>query len=160
VVGYEGIYEVSDCGRLRSYKRSTVYILEPYSSRQGYLFVSLSNSDKQRKRWAVHRLVLLAFVGEPPIGQGHGAHRDGDRKNNRIGNLSWLSAKENMADRYIHGTDPRGGRNPFAKLTESQVIDIRARVDSGQPAKAVAAQYGVNVFTVLAVHRRRSWAHI
>jgi len=100
VVGYEGGYEVSSFGRVRSYiqeRRGTLltepHILKCRLNHSGYLFVSLHN-DRGKKRKLVHRLVLEAFVGPCPEGYGT-SHLDETKTNNHIENLKWATCKEN-----------------------------------------------------------------
>jgi HNH endonuclease len=57
-----------------------------------------------RPIYSVHKLVLRAFVGEPPSNEYWVAHNDGNKDNNRIGNLRWSTPKENQADKHLHGT--------------------------------------------------------
>lgn len=111
VVGYEGIYQVSDLGRVKSLARVVSYphtgyhsvrerILQP--TYNDYYRVKLSKNGVRTTR-PIHRLVLLTFVGEPA--QGHEAcHNDGNSRNNRLANLRWDSRLSNRQDAVIHGT--------------------------------------------------------
>lgn len=113
VVGYEGYYEVSNHGRLRSLDR-IVYAgqgrtrrhsggnLNPAKGDTGYLEVRLSREGKS-KIHKVHRLVLAAFVGPCPPGM-EGCHNDGDRMNANLDNLRWDTRVGNFADKELHGT--------------------------------------------------------
>lgn len=93
VVGYEGLYEVSNTGEVRSlfrYKK----LLKPTVARNGYCAVELFK-NKKRKRILVHRLVALAFIPNPdnlPMVN----HKDETRDNNCVENLEWCTAKYNM----------------------------------------------------------------
>lgn len=97
---YAGIYEVSDCGRIRNSGTGTVRRLG--TRKTGYLFVTLSRRSHKRS-FLVHRLVLLAFAGEPPAGT-EACHRDGDPANNVLSNIYWGTRSENMLDQVRHGT--------------------------------------------------------
>ena len=110
VVGYEGLYEVSDAGRVRSLDRQIAHegrgrrymrgrVLSQSAMRNGYLKVGLPGGNA-----LVHRLVLTAFVGPCPSGM-EGCHNDGDRSNNRLDNLRWDSRKENNLDAVVHRTN-------------------------------------------------------
>lgn len=115
VVGWEGLYEVSDQGRVRSLPREvnnrwgttcrrSGRLLAPVARKDGYLHVTLYDSGKQRHR-PIHVLVLEAFVGPRP--DGHVAcHWDGDRRNASLGNLRWDTPAANSADMIRHGTVP------------------------------------------------------
>ena len=109
VVGYEGRYEVSNLGRVRSVDRqvkvrnqygftgSRVYpgkVLTPVHGRGDYLMLHLSK-DNKATNFSVHRLVAFAFVPNPD-NKPHIDHIDGDRHNNLPENLRWCTCKENI----------------------------------------------------------------
>jgi hypothetical protein len=102
VVGYEGLYEVSDAGRVRSLPRNTTSgkILKPTPRTKGHLAVSLHNMG--RKSVAVHKLVLEAFVGPAPVGM-ECCHNDGIPSNNVLSNLRWGTKSSNALDQVKHG---------------------------------------------------------
>ena len=97
VVGYEGLYEVSDRGRVRSLKGS----LFKQSECNGYFRVKLKG-----KTFSTHRLVLASFKPHHPPGKNLVLHGNGNPGDNRLENLRWGDQKENMADRRRHGNDP------------------------------------------------------
>lgn len=122
VPGHEGLYEVSDFGRIRSIARYVrtgrggtgrrwlaARIIYQAPKRGGYMHVWL-NKDGKRTCWRVHRLVLTAFVGP---GQGleamHGP--DTDVQNNALANLSWGTPQRNREERHMryNGHEPGGG---------------------------------------------------
>lgn len=93
IVGYEGLYEVSNAGRVRSlfrYKK----VLKPFVTRNGYCVVELFK-DKVGKMMSIHRLVATAFIpnidNSPQVN-----HIDENKCNNRAENLEWCTAKYNM----------------------------------------------------------------
>lgn len=109
IPGWEGVYEVSDQGHVRSLdrvledgKRLRGKVLKPAPNTKGYLQVGLHGGEKC-KCVSVHRLVLLAFVGEPEEGF-QGCHYNGDQTDNRLENLRWDSVSGNNLDRVRHGT--------------------------------------------------------
>lgn len=112
VVGWEGLYEVSSEGRVRSRRREVAggggsravrggRVLNP-SPTNGYLHVTLSNASRRQSK-RVHVLVLEAFRGTRPEGF-HGCHRDGNASHNALSNLYWGTPTENARDREVHGT--------------------------------------------------------
>ncbi len=114
IADYEELYEVSDHGRVRSLPRCVPdgrwgnqrfypsRVLCPgYSKRLGYRHVSLSKNGKGRSK-LISRLVLHAFV-QPPFPKEHAAHCNGDHAYNYLTNLRWATAKENCADKKLHG---------------------------------------------------------
>lgn len=116
VVGHEGVYEISDAGRVKSLARVDARgrnrlkerFLSPSEGVGGYLRVNLRKGGRQTKK-LVHRLVLEAFVGPCPPGK-ECRHMDGNPKNSRVENLKWGTKSENALDRTIHGTDPQARR--------------------------------------------------
>lgn len=109
IPGYEGRYEVSDLGRVRSLRHRSVIrnrIKKP--NRVGdYYVIQLHRTDGTRERVRVNRLVLTVFVGPAPDGYD-GAHQNGDSLDNRLSNLAWKTKSENNQDRVKHGTWSNG----------------------------------------------------
>lgn len=104
VPGFEGLYEISDQGKVRSL-RGRGRILRPgIASRQGHLQVFLAGRPPGTRRPAyVHRLVLEAFVGPCPEGM-QCRHLNGVADDNRLENLRWGTPSEDNYDRIRHGT--------------------------------------------------------
>ena len=94
ISGYEGLYEVSDLGRVKSLKYGKERILKPGKNNWGYLFVNLYK-DGQKKQSLVHRLVAEAFI---PNTQGLETvnHKDEVKTNNTVSNLEWMSIRDNL----------------------------------------------------------------
>lgn len=116
IPGYEGHYEASDYGRIRALDRITDTgrrwsgrMLTPSSMPTGYKVVTLWRHRKQRTQ-LVHRLVLLAFVGQAPEGT-EALHKDGDHANNRLTNLQWGTHSQNQFDQVKHGKHPHASKN-------------------------------------------------
>lgn len=114
VVGYEGYYEVSDHGNVRSLDRvvpkgghtQTVNgrALSPSTKPSGHMRVSIIGADREHRTRMVHQLVLDAFVGTCPDGM-EGCHNNGDPSDNRLKNLRWDTRSANRRDRVAHGVD-------------------------------------------------------
>jgi hypothetical protein len=123
VVGWEGSYEVSNRGRIKSLRGTKPRIITGSTSGQGYKVVKLRAFDLKRDI-GVHRIVLEAFVGPAPGPEYEGCHNDGSTDNNALANLRWDTPAGNSADRRLHGT--QASRN---FLTEAQVVRIRTEPD-------------------------------
>ena len=94
VIGFEGLYQVSDKGQVRNAR--THLVLKPRPDADGYLLVSLwSGSPTKKHDKKVHRLVLEAFVGPAPAGKPECDHRNRVRDDNQLGNLRWASVSTN-----------------------------------------------------------------
>lgn len=173
VVGFEGLYEVSTFGRVRSIERRARHscgmgtrrvsqrILKTAPDHQGYPTVRLSRDGKYFPR-RVHRLVLESFVGPAPHDK-ECSHDDGNPSNCALSNLAYKTHTENLADRLRHGTDARGEKSPTAKLNVDQVTQIRQRFvfrDKVNGRNALAREFGVSPSTIYLIVRRKRWAHI
>lgn len=120
IVGWEGFYEVSNWGRVRSLdrvvpngrgsvRRVPGRIMKPYKDRPKYphMIIQLSRGGRSKEHAQfplVHKLVLEAFVGPRPPGL-EACHNNGDGTDNRVSNLRWDTHKANMADQFKHGTN-------------------------------------------------------
>ena len=93
IAGFEGLYEVSNLGRVKSLKFGQEKILKPWEDTYGYLLVSLSK-DGHRKTLKVHRLVAKAFI-QNPNNLGTVNHKDEVKTNNVASNLEWMSRADN-----------------------------------------------------------------
>jgi hypothetical protein len=125
------------------------------SQDNGYGIVRVSRPRRRLIR--VHTLVLLAFVGPCPDGM-ECLHGDGDPANNALSNLRWGTHKENVEDAVRHGTQRRGERHPFARLTEA---DVKALRTPGGPTPAeVARLRGVKPSTAVYARGGRNWKHV
>lgn len=156
--GYEGFYEVSDHGDVRSLDRIDSLgrlrigrVLKSSPDRDKYRLVSLSIGGAAEKK-KVHRLVLSAFGRDGDIGE-HCCHSDGDPSNNNIDNLRWASAKENFADGVKHGSFARNwnGAMQTSKADWDRVQDLTRQ---GFGKNRIAAWIGFSARTVLNLRRR------
>ena len=113
IPGYEGFYEASNYGHIRSLTRSVPYGRHTgmtYKGRELKLFISGAYLSVKLARAGitktvyVHELVLLSFAGARPrtTGRSEIRHLDGDKTNNQLSNLKYGTTKENMADRKLH----------------------------------------------------------
>ncbi len=139
MVGYEGTYEVSDLGRVRSLDREVMWrsrwgtdtvrrnkgtLLKTLRHPGGYARVTLwSEGDYENKY--IHELVLSAFVGKRPLG-AQACHGNGDKKDNRLVNLRWDTPSANQGDREDHGTGRRGRPHPSTQLCPSEIRLIKS----------------------------------
>ncbi len=172
VVGYEGLYKVSNQGRVRSLDRvvevrtkkrvshrmSHGRILKASPNQDGYPTVDL-HRDGRSRTVPVHRLVLEAFIGPRP--EGHECrHLDGNPKNNRVENVTWGTREENLADMVRHDTIPKGEHHCASKLTADDVIEIRELAARKVSLRKIAAQFGVTSATIGDIVHGRTWAWV
>ena len=153
VVGFEGIYEVSNHGNIRSVK--TNKIKKPtINKKDNRPFLNLWKNNKQ-KIMRPHRMVLEAFVGLCPEGF-ECCHNDGNAFNNHVSNLRWDTHTNNIHDRIKHGTSNRGERCGTAKLTLEQVNAIR---QDTRLQRLIAADYGIAESMISRIKNGKRWQH-
>jgi hypothetical protein len=165
VVGYEGRYEVSDAGEVKSYvgrlKSSNLAgrIVTPCISR-GYPKVDLAMNGKKRP-FTVHRLVMAAFVGVRPAGFQIN-HKNGIKTDNRLENLEYCSTAANRQHAYDTGLQPKrkGEKHPLAKLTAELVMEIRRRRSNGERPKDLAREMGIHQSNICHIVSGRIWGHL
>lgn len=150
IPGYEGAYQVSSLGRVRSLPRFVpvydsvrgisyarpcpgIILRQAVCDRAGHVSVHLG---KYCRGIPVHQLVMLAFHGYPPAGM-EAMHLNGDPKDNRPENLKYGTHSENMIDMYRNGK----GR---LKLTPEEVRQIRFGLHCGWSPQELAQAYGVS----------------
>lgn len=165
IKGYEGMYEVSDLGNVRSLDRIVKcntgqrllrgVTLRQKLHRDGYMCVFLSRNKKQICPM-VHKLVLEAFVGKRPIGM-QGCHKNGIKTDNRLSNLRWDTPKENHNDKRRHGTMARGSKVNTNKLTPEQVMAIREKRNDGKTLQELAEEYGISNNAVSHIVLGKNW---
>jgi len=116
--------------------------------------------DGRPRQFSVHALVAEAFIGPRPPGLVVN-HKNFDRADNRVKNLEYVSQKRNVHHAIEAG---RVGwsdrRNVHLKLTEEQVLEIRAALKCGVMQKVLAEEYHVTDRTISDIKTRRTWTHI
>lgn len=171
VAGYEGQYSVSSRGRVRSEPRIVCCahgvarsmpgkILKAIPDGLGYTQVVLSDEFSYKRKERIHVLVLLAFVGRRPRGM-HGRHKNGNGADNRRTNLVWGTRKSNEADKILHGRTNRGMRHGMARLSDSDVRDIRQRhAARNDTQRDLAREYLISQTVVSDIASGKLWKHI
>lgn len=135
-------YSVSCIGRVRN--DETGHILKPAQDRYGYLRCILMSNSKRLSR-LIHRLVAIQFIKNPKK-KLQVNHIDGNKKNNNIENLEWVTGSENIRHSYKIGTHVGrpGIKHHNVKLTEIQVLEIIKLVEKNVPRKTIAKKYNIH----------------
>ncbi len=158
IPGFDGYYATEE-GEVVSAREATPKVLKA-RVRDGYLWVTLFvvlAGRKCRRPQPVHRLVLLAYSGQPAPTANQGRHLDGNSLNNRPGNLAWGTHGENAQDSLRHGTLGPGMLARRRKLTACQVETLLCRLGNGEPDRALALEYGVSASYPTKLARGRHW---
>jgi len=154
VVGFEGLYEVSSAGTVRSLIGKSPKILKP--NRFGkYPHFSLRRDGKTFYR-RPHCMVLSAFVGPCPDGY-EGAHLDGDKWNNNLKNLDWVTPTVNQSHRRQHGTYLCGEVHQCAKLSAADVESIRSMIVDRISQSKIAKAFGVTQQMICRINKGKAW---
>ncbi len=171
---WEGYYQVSDMGRVRSlerkvevkYKNGTSCV-RPIKERilkltpdgDNYLHVGLHSIEGKKLTKKVHRLVLEAFSGSHPE-DCEACHYDGCTTNNRLDNLRWDTHKNNSEDSRIHGTMCRGEKMNFSKLKNGKVGLIKKLLNKGVKSVLIEKMFKISRQTISSIKNNRTWKHI
>ena len=143
VKGYEGYYEISNLGRVRSTSYKGVKILKPFITNKGYLNVIFCVKRKTEHK-LIHRLVAEAFI--PNINNYSTVnHKDEDKLNNCVENLEWLSVEDN--NRYSNSK----------MLTKEKVLQIPSLIDQGYTQLEIAKYFNVSRRAIQSILRGEHW---
>lgn len=162
VVGYEGFYEVSNMGRVRSLDRKNSrgsrvkgrYLKYKKTSR-GYLSLQLCGKD-----CLIHRLVAKAFIPNPE-NKPQVNHIDGNKENNCIENLEWCTSSENNKHRYSSGLHNQDGvKNPASKFTEEDIINILDMISKSVSLSDISKIYNVSVSTISNIKNGKTYEEL
>lgn len=165
VPGYEGFYDVSDQGRVRSVRHMTRAgwrggrVLKPFPDSDGYLRVNLSCQGEISGLQPVHRLVLLAFA-DPPLPGQECRHGPAGKLDNRPANLCWGTPLEQSDDKRRDGTMACGERQGNSRLSRSDVEAIRRRRANGEKGIMLAREFGVSPTHISRIVHRWFWRHL
>lgn len=130
-------------------------VLRPFIDRHGYRRFN-RYADRRHSQHSVHVAVCEAFHGARPAGMW-AAHSNGDRLDNRAGNLRWATGVENEADKIAHDTRAWGERHGMRKLTADDVRAIRA---SGAGSYVLARRYPVSPSMIRRIRAGKNWTHV
>ena len=134
------------------------HVVKNYVSNKGYYRVRLRKNNRN-KRFSIHRLLAQVFIPnhecKPQVN-----HINGIKTDNRLENLEWCTASENMKHAVRVLGHIRGSKNCKAKLTESDVITIRSMLKEGASAKELSLAYCITDVTIYDIKTRKTWTHI
>ena len=155
---------MSDMGRVRSErgarKTHVGLVLKPQRSTDGYPMVRLYHKPEKAKTVKIHRLVALAFLGDP--GSNEVNHKDGVKTNNTLGNLEYVTRTENIRHmrRIGLGKTLRGTQVKNCKLTEDDVAQMKRRFLGGETTVSLGKSFGVSQAAAWNITHGKSWSHV
>lgn len=156
IKGYEGLYQISNKGRVLSRGKKYCKI---FLTSKNYCQVSLCKNSKQ-KSFRLHRLVAEAFVPNPNnLPQVN--HIDGDKLNNNDWNLEWCDNKHNSIHSFQIGLQSRTGeKNHRTKLKENDIKIIRKARNDGTTLEELAKIYNINKSAISKITTKKTWSHV
>lgn len=152
VIGYEGFYEVSSFGAVRSVDRHVVdkqgrtrflrgIQIRPQAQISGHLSAGLTRNGRKNTQ-RVHTLVMAAFKGPRPPGM-EVRHLDGDPTNNKVGNLEYGTSSENKLDTYLHKRIPVGQDSHLGRISNKAIAELKA-LKGSVSSRVAGAQFGLD----------------
>lgn len=173
IKGYEGLYQISSLGRVKSYPRKyysywrktyinyNEKILKPLirskNKNNNYFYCDLY-INKKSKHYNIHRLIAIAFIPNPD-NKPCINHIDGNKQNNNISNLEWCTIEENNKHALNNGLILREEKHPMHKLNNKQVIEIRNMKDVFS-TKEISKIYNVTKDTINNILSRKNWKYL
>lgn len=155
VPNYEGTYQISNLGNVKSLWFGKDKILKPREDTGGYMQVALYKEGKS-KFFLVHRLIMLAFVGESDLQVNH---KNGIKSDNHLQNLEYCTASKNTQHAYDIGLSSKGEKHYASKLTRACAERIKYG-HQGMTQQEVANIYGVSRMLISEIRSGKAWKHI
>lgn len=149
-------YYVTDDGRIWS-DRTKKYLSFQYD-KDGYVKVSMRSTDNKSHRYSVHRLVLENFNPVKNMELLQVNHKDGNKLNNRLENLEWVTCKENI--QHAINNNLRAKINGSAKLVPAQVIEIYKRANNGESNVKLAKEFNMHPDQIGRIKNKKVWKDV
>lgn len=165
IFGYEGLYQASTFGRIKSLARSGTYerILIPVIDNHGYYHITLSKNGIVQ-RFFIHQLIAKTFIPNS-LNLPQVNHKDGNKQNNKAENLEWCTLQENITHSIETGLKPddKGCNSCHSKFTEDEIKWIRKNYipkDKEYGCKALAKKFKVGKATISDIINRKTYFNI
>ena len=161
IEGYERLYQISTKGRIKSFYKNKATILKQNISGYGYLRVHLCK-NKEVTNFYVHRLVAETFIPNPK-NLPEVDHLDGNKLNNCVENLRWVTSSENKKAAIKSGATKTGTKKSSSKLTADDVRYIRSKYipyDREYGANALARKFNVDLVCIQHVINRVTYKDV
>lgn len=162
IQNWENSYQVNEIGEVKSLTKKVgcrirgELILSPKINHYGYKVLRLWKNEKGKDVF-VHRLVAEAFIPNP-LNKPQVNHIDGNKLNNNVSNLEWVTCSENHKHAFRIGIKSHvGEKHNVAKLTEKDILYIRA---SEKRNCDLALQFKVSRSNITRIKKRKGWTHI
>lgn len=163
IAGYEGRYEVSNFGRIKSYVKKKVFgkILSPYLCGEYYAIRLFFAKNRIGKVFFIHKLMAQAFIPNPD-NKPEVNHENGIKTDNWLWNFKWVTKSENIQHAYDTGllthVGPKGEKSPTAKLKSLQIEEIRKSILEGKSHREIAREFNTSSTNVSFIRNNKRWA--
>lgn len=168
--GFENLYEVSSCGLVRTIPREVIRsnervykvkqnILKPSKDSYGYLRVGLSLNGKLVTK-KIHRLVASTFIDGDHKKEVN--HKDGNKTNNNVNNLEWVTRSENQKHAFKIGLQrgKSGSKNPSSKIDEEKAMTVKTLIQAKWSLASISRKMNISYHIVKDINRRKTWCHV
>ena len=156
--GCNKTYLVYDDGRIFDVKLNK--FKKPALHRKGYLKYSFYIDNKDKKIFA-HRLILMLFNPVENMNELQVNHKDGNKQNNHLDNLEWVTQSENQKHAFSNGLISRKGENNSqAKLTEDEVLEIVDMLKSKEKVKYISEKFHISESAVYLIKNKKKWIYL
>lgn len=153
-------YYVTETGKI--YSEYSKKFLSAQLDKDGYEKVRLISTDGARHRYSVHRLVLENYNPVDGMETLQVNHIDGDKQNNNLNNLEWVTCQENILHAYKNNLhSQKGEHNNATKLTENNVKDIiQLLLKKELTQKEIGKRFGVSEDVIGAIKNKHNWKYL
>ncbi len=170
IIGYEGLYQISNLGRIKSLPRIRNIRYRPYMTKERILTPTIGNNgycyimfqlNSVPKRYLVHRLFAIHFIPNPE-NKPQINHKNGIKHDNIPTNLEWCTSAENIRHSYVNGLQKpiKGEKSHNSKLKESDVLNIKEMINEGEKQSDIARIYNVTQSHISDIKHNKKWAHL
>lgn len=149
-------YYVTDDGRIWS-ERTKKFLSFQYD-KNGYVKVQMRSIDNKSHRYSVHRLVLENFKPVKNMKNLQVNHKDGNKLNNSLSNLEWVTSKENI--HHAINNNLRAKINGASKLTPEQVIEIYHRANNGEKNISLGKEFNIHPDQIGRIKNKKAWKQL
>ena len=156
IEGFNGRYEISNTGKVLSNYSGKKKILKQAISKDGNYWVVSLWQNQVGKTIKVHRLIATAFIPNE-LNKPFVNHKDGNKLNNELSNLEWVTSSENNQHAFDNGLKKRGQDLGYSKFTNSDILFI---FNCGLSYLELAIMYNTKVSTISSIKNGWNWNHV
>lgn len=158
IQGYEGFYQISNLGNVKSLRRENEYIMKGGKTTKGNYITYSVNLRKKGigRKFYIHQLVAKHFI-KNPLNKKEVNHKDNNPHNNKASNLEWVTHDENMKHAMKSNRIVKGEKSGMSKLKDEDVVEIyKTKTDALELSK----KFNVTRETIYSIRRGQTWKHI